>query len=513
MNTQSKSLAPIHFFIVLLASMLLSSGPASAARIGYYDLELGQGDASQVAPIVTAGHTPVQMFTLTAEELATVDVLFAVNPSNTEYGAEYVAALPAIRTAVGNGLVLILADRRVTEASSHIPHNSKKISFVRDDPPTPSPANGDINIADNGTLVTNGPGGTLNDESLDGGVRSNHGYALTTTLPGGSKVILVRTAANEAVTFSYPFGLGAVVYAPIPLDAYLSEPERNPVAFRTTYAPNLLAYAAALGGESSALSPIFLRFCHSAGHAGDAACTRVENGQTVKTTGQVASQDLPETGCAPDQPTKGTASASVTPGDYVTVSWTDLNCGNNAGSQSVRVNPIITDKVGTDVKLIADAPGHAAVRLRVVPREAEFDDFCEEEERPRRPQRIVVETLYDGKKLEKWAINGDERIELRLANAVPDDVITSAVVKFWVGRRVTGAKTIIARAFRNGEQVGRPVRRELLAVPRTTFAELQVYTPANFGNVAFDRIEFRAALGSWFGLGSADLQTTRPASP
>jgi hypothetical protein len=454
----------------------------------------------------------VKLTTLTAEDLAGINVLFAVNPDNLAYGAEYVAALPAIRTAVNNGLVLILADRKVDGANLQIPGGAK-ITIVRDAPTEPSPANGDINIADNGTLVTNGPGGTLNNESLDGGLRSNHGYALTTTLPAGSRVILVRTLANEAVTFSYPFGLGAVIYAPIPLDAYLSEPGRTPAAFKDIYAPNLIAYAASLGGERSALSPIFLRFCHSAGHTGPAACTRVENGVTLQTTGKVASQSLPETACEPNQPIKGTATVSIIENDGIAFSWNDLNCdsqANSSGAESFLVNPIITSSVGTAVQLKAERL-NTVVRLRVVPRDTEFDLI---DNVLKGVKRIVVESLNDGKVLERWSINGAERISARLTDAAaPNDVLTSAAVRFWVGHtKLFGAKTILAKAKRNGVVVGATDTRVLPAAPKSTFSNLQVYTSANFG-ADFDEIEFSAAPGSYFGIGRIDLNTTHPASP
>jgi hypothetical protein len=512
MNAQPKlpSRTTVFAAIGLLASALFAA-PAIAARIGYYDLETGQGEEYQVAPIVAAGHTPVQMFSLSDAELAGIDVLFALNPSNVDpYGPEYVQQLAAVTTAVNNGMVLCFADRRVTEAAARIPGGSG-ISFTRDQV---GPGNLDINIADNTTSLTNGPGGAVTNTNLDGGNVSNHGFATVSTLPGGSRVILVRTP-SEAVTFSYPVGRGAVVYTTIPVDWYLQDfgsPPEVGDAFKNIYAPNMVEYCASVA-ERSTLGPISLRYCHSAAHTGDPSCTReIAPGVVVATTGQVASQDAPQTTCAPGEPTTGTANVSVTPRDHVTVSWNDLNCGANDGLRSVRVNAVNRDSVGVDVKLVADSRANADVRLRVLPRDGEYDDYCEEDERPKRPQRIVVETLYDRSKLERWAINGDERIDVRIANSVPDEVITSAAVKFWVGRRIFGPKTIIAKAFRNGEPVGEPVRREFLAVPRTSFADVTVYTPANFGG-DFDRIEFRAAHGSWFGLGSADLKTTRPPIP
>lgn len=513
MDTQSKPLAQATalFATGLLASALLVTAlPASAAKVGYYGVAEGQGQPHYAAPITAAGHTPVNLSTLSASDLAGVDVLFALHAGGQYPQGFLDAASTTIAAAVRGGMVLCFADRVPFEAprAPQVLPGGAGITLVRrtdEGGQTPLDADKNIDVLDSTTLLTNGPGGIVTDANLDGGNFSNHGFAASDSLPIGSRVILDR-AANQAVTFSYPHGHGAVVYSTVPLDAYLEEgadfgpPSAN---FKNIYAPNLVAYCASLAARSS-LGPISLRFCHSAGHGGDPACL---NGAGLPTTGNVASVIPTPSACQPGQPTKGTANVSVTPGDYVTVSWNDLNCGSNDGSQSIRVNPIIRDTVGIDVKLHADAP-NALVRLRVFPRDGEDDDMCEEDERPARAKRIVVETLHDGRRLESRTINGDERIDVRIANSVPDEVITSAAVKFWVGRRITGAKTIIAKAFRNGEPVG-VERRVLLAVPRTTFSEVQVYTPANFGNNAFDKIEFRAAPGSWFGLGSADLQTTR----
>ncbi|MCP4594566.1 MAG: hypothetical protein GY842_27865, partial [bacterium] len=71
---------------VLLALVLASAIPAAAVDVGYYDMVLGQGNLDQEAPILAAGHTAVQMTTLSAAELSGVDVLFVQNPSNGSYG-------------------------------------------------------------------------------------------------------------------------------------------------------------------------------------------------------------------------------------------------------------------------------------------------------------------------------------------------------------------------------------------------------------------------------------------
>ena len=102
-------------------------------------------------------------------------------------------------------------------------------------------------VTDPATLVANGPGGVVTETNLDGGMNSNMGFVNlgTVTIPG--RVGLIHTgAANNSVTFSYPFGAGFVIYSSIPLDMFLKGlgPAAPSAAFRTIYAPNVLAYAA-----------------------------------------------------------------------------------------------------------------------------------------------------------------------------------------------------------------------------------------------------------------------------
>jgi hypothetical protein len=58
--------------------------------------------------------------------------------------------------------------------------------------------------------------------------------------------LLTRTNAARAVAFSYTLGAGSVYYSTIPLDNYLSTANASPAAFKTVYAPNLVAYLDAL---------------------------------------------------------------------------------------------------------------------------------------------------------------------------------------------------------------------------------------------------------------------------
>ncbi len=105
-----------------------------------------------------------------------------------------------------------------------------------------------IDILNNSTLVTNGPGGIINNTNLDNGNYSNHGFADLATLPLGADAIFSNGTADHVVDFFYPFGQGWVYYSTIPLDFYLLGSGNNPPAdnFRNIYAPNEAAFQASL---------------------------------------------------------------------------------------------------------------------------------------------------------------------------------------------------------------------------------------------------------------------------
>lgn len=205
-------------------------------RVGYYDMSSGQGVSSQVDPIVTAGHTPVQIFDLTPEELSNIDVLLAQNPNNNGYSSEYPANLANIEAAVTNGLVLVVHDRRVIDAETILPGGAN-FQIDRD-------LSAAIDVLQPESLVADGPGGRVTDSTLDGGDSSNHGHAIQGSLPVEAELLLSAGNPAEIVDFSYPHGSGFVYYSTIPLDAYLAG--TTPAAFRIIYAPNVVAYAASL---------------------------------------------------------------------------------------------------------------------------------------------------------------------------------------------------------------------------------------------------------------------------
>lgn len=236
-------------FVVLTASICAFS--ASGLEIGYYDMGPGSGSNTQQPPILAAGHTPVRMTTLTAAELATVDVLFVQNRLTGGYGAEYLSRLGEIQTAVAAGLVLVLHDEFVAikdgsgSAATILPGGSGfTIRRNFDDPDN-------LEIRDPATVVTTGAAGILTNTSLDGAQSSSHGYTLAGSLPAGARLILSRTNPAEIVTFSYHHGCGTVIYSTIPLGQLLADTASGPPrsTFRTVYAPNVVQYAAGFVGS------------------------------------------------------------------------------------------------------------------------------------------------------------------------------------------------------------------------------------------------------------------------
>ena len=212
------------------------SGPLFAANVGYYDMSSGQGVSSQAASITAAGHTPVNIVDLSPAELSGIQVLMVQNPSNGGFGVEYLSALPDIEAAVTAGMRLVIHDRTVTNAHTILPGGAG-FSILRD-----FTDDANIDVLDDSTLVTDGPGGVINDTTLDGGTSSSHGFAVVGTLPVGGAFILSRTNPEEIVTFSYPSGAGAVLYSSIPLDFYLTGSSTVALGMQA-YATNVVAYA------------------------------------------------------------------------------------------------------------------------------------------------------------------------------------------------------------------------------------------------------------------------------
>ncbi len=209
----------------------------AALSIGYYSMSNGQGLSKQVAPIEDAGHNAVKMTTLSETELTSVDILWAINPSNSSHGNEFKNAIDRIKERVDEGMILVIHDRQVGNAEN-ILFGEEPADIVRKF--TNSRA---IDVVDENTVVGEGPGGLLTDSSIDGGNSSNHGYTKKETLPEDSLALLSTSDGDEIVDFAYRYGQGAVIYSSIPLDFYLGGYMAN---FKDIYAPNILHFAASL---------------------------------------------------------------------------------------------------------------------------------------------------------------------------------------------------------------------------------------------------------------------------
>lgn len=218
----------------VVAALLAWTPPAFALRVGYYDTAVSSGVNSQQAAIITASQTPVQLNDLSAAELDTVDIILVQNPDNGVFGNEYLQRLPEITAAVAAGKVLVMHDRWVAGSAADVP-GMAGVALTRD-------LGTNIDLVSQAAGVVQGPGGTLSGTTLDGGNYSYHGWATIASLPPGAVPQLQTAVPSQIVAFSYRYGQGAVYYSSIPLDYYLS----GGTGFATVYAPNVIAYAAAL---------------------------------------------------------------------------------------------------------------------------------------------------------------------------------------------------------------------------------------------------------------------------
>jgi hypothetical protein len=232
----------------ILAIVLSSTMSAKAVDVGYVVLG-NPANVNPSPPIIAAGHTPVPLGTLAGANLGLIDVLWILNPSNGGYDSDLLNNLGAVHAFVNGGGVLSFHDRYVDGAENILPGIGAAdiIRSFSDD--------ANIEIVNNTTLVTNGPGGVITNTTLDGGTSSSHGFTIAGTAPAGSTLILSRTSPDEIVDFTYPVGAGHVYYSTIPMDYYLdgNGPALVGNNFRNIYAPNEVAFQASLVPEPGSL--------------------------------------------------------------------------------------------------------------------------------------------------------------------------------------------------------------------------------------------------------------------
>lgn len=219
-------------------------------NIGYYEMISGGGEGFQLGPIVLAGQNPVDMEVLTPEELDTIDILFVTNANNDEMGQEFAGAISALSDWVAGGGILIVHDRHVDndfypDGEDLLFGITGQTFAVRD-----FSDDRDVNFVDPNGPIANGPGGNLDDLSLDNGNSSNHGYVdVSGADPSTFQVLMTNSNPDQAVTIRVPFGEGDVIYSTIPLDFYLSAVNPGLSANMQAYAANVINYAATLLGD------------------------------------------------------------------------------------------------------------------------------------------------------------------------------------------------------------------------------------------------------------------------
>ena len=202
------------------------------ATVGYYSMTNGQGIVSQVDEITNNGDIAVNVTVPNTAQLASLDSLYVVNPSNGNFGAEYMANLPDIAAAVNGGMNLIIFDRYVTNAQTILPGGSGITSLRNFASAT------DVNVAAGApTAFTNGPNGVIDDTTFDGGNYSNHGYVELSSLPPGATPLLTTSDPTHIVAFTYPVGAGNVFYSTMPIDYYtgVNNPAISPADIFTLF--------------------------------------------------------------------------------------------------------------------------------------------------------------------------------------------------------------------------------------------------------------------------------------
>jgi hypothetical protein len=221
------------------------SAAGGAVRVGYYT-DFNTFDTGPAAPIIQDGFTPVQITDISTFNLSSINILMVDESNNGGLSSQLFNRLPDIQAFVQNGGIFVVHDRSVASGTSNpFLLGASSSVFVRD-----FTFCSDLDVIPPGnTLVTNGPNGTIDNNSLDGGNCSSHGYGLAATLPGSTVSILSNGPdVTHVAAFSYTLGAGGVYYSTIPLDFYLDHagPPTLTHNMDAIYTPNVLDYAASL---------------------------------------------------------------------------------------------------------------------------------------------------------------------------------------------------------------------------------------------------------------------------
>jgi hypothetical protein len=115
-----------------------------------------------------------------------------------------------------------------------------------------------IDLISGSSPIVVGPFGTLTNTNMDGGSSSTHGYVDLASLISADPLVsditaILSNGTNSRVTeFSYRYGLGLVIYAAMPTDAYSgSSPFATPgTTGLNMLAKNEIAYAASFNSNA-----------------------------------------------------------------------------------------------------------------------------------------------------------------------------------------------------------------------------------------------------------------------
>ncbi len=221
--------------VAAMAAGVISASASAGIVVGYYT-DFNPGAMGWEGPIAANGFTAVQVLDISIFDFSTVDIMVIDESSNGRISGDLLGRAADLDAYTLGGGKVVIHDRYVTN-SSWIPGGGG-MTLVRD-----FTFDTDLNVVTGGTLVTDGPFGTITDTNLDNGTSSNHGWALD--LPGGATTFLSSgPQAFRAAALSYSHGSGFVFYSSIPLDFYLAGNGPDPPLgnFINIYAPNVLAY-------------------------------------------------------------------------------------------------------------------------------------------------------------------------------------------------------------------------------------------------------------------------------
>ena len=217
-----------------------------------YKQTIGYVNINGPSTVITdLGHTAVNFIPGTTN-IDTVDVLWYLNPSNSNWYLDLNFYQTDIFNWVDSGGVFVIHDRYVDGANDFLLGETATITREFNDQ-----ANYETIDESSTNLLREGPGGTLTDSSggdifgspdangefnLDGGSSTSHGSADYTTFDLTNELALgTKNDTDSVIDFIYKYGAGAVYYSTVPLDYYIGN-----WASAQAYAKNSLHYATSL---------------------------------------------------------------------------------------------------------------------------------------------------------------------------------------------------------------------------------------------------------------------------